>query len=61
MDTLSLGISPEESKGHPSQSVTGWDWPNVVTGAGSALAFPAAGRLRRHRAKLINTPKETDS
>ena len=42
-------------------SVTGWDWSNVVTGVGSALAFAAAGRLRRHRARFINNSKETDS
>ena len=38
-------------------TLTGWDWSNVVMGAGSVLAFALAGRLRRGRVKTI---KEND-
>ncbi len=38
-------------------TLTGWDWSNVVMGAGSVLAFTLAGRLRRGRVKTI---KEND-
>ena len=38
-------------------TLTGWDWSNVVMGAGSVLAFALAGRLRRGRVK---TTKEND-